>query len=159
MDLDKIITMTRVHHHSERGGKSSAGAIRRAQLQRKGATHCVTCTSNDFVCPCSVGPINQAKKHQQLAPLLRRSQTGDKFAKCNAATATSTAHHQAGHIAPGSTIIMSFSGGLTWQTSLVSQEMGYAPHSVFFCVEKLGRKEMQECLTKRSYQPSSHVKH
>ena len=91
MDQDKIITMTRVYHHSEIGGEeSSAGAIRRVQLQRKGATHCVTCTYNDFVWPCSVGPINQGKKHQQLASLLHQSQTSDKFAKCNADTATST---------------------------------------------------------------------
>ena len=78
MDQDKIITMTRVYHHSEIGGEeSSAGAIRRAQLQRKGATHCVTCTYNDFVWPCSVGPINQAMKHQRLthykvSPLMQR---------------------------------------------------------------------------------------
>jgi len=100
----------------------------------------VTCTYNDFVWPCSVGPINQAKKHQRLATLLLRSQTGDKFTKCNAATATSTAHHHAGHIAPGNTVIMSCTGGLTWQTCLVRQEMCCAPHIFFLCVEKLGRK-------------------
>ena len=47
------------------------------------------------------------KKHQRLASLLHRFQTSDKFAKCDAATAASTRHHHAGHIAPGNTVIMS----------------------------------------------------